>query len=86
MHFLTLLFVFLSIIIHEADHSHKKKFKLILKVAPVLFLTAVFGFFSSVSVNLTFTLLYLTIYINYKAFVVALGYCKTAYFDFSWMY
>ena len=33
-------------------------FKLILKVVPVLFLTAVFSFFSRVSDNLTFTLLY----------------------------
>ena len=36
-------------------------FKLILWVVPVLFLTAVFGFFSYVSVNFTFTLLYSTI-------------------------
>ena len=35
-----------------------KNFKLILKVVPVLFLTAVFSFFSWVSYNLTFTLLY----------------------------
>ena len=39
-------------------------FKLILKVVPVLSLTAVFSFSSWVSDNLTFTLLYSTIYIN----------------------
>ena len=37
-------------------------FKLLLKVVPVLFLTAVFSFFSCVSVNFTFSLLYSTIY------------------------
>ena len=38
-------------------------FKLVLRVpVPVLFLTAVFNFFSCVSDNLTFTLLYSTIY------------------------
>ena len=37
-------------------------FKLILRAVPVLFLTAVFSFFSWVSDNLTFTLLYSTIY------------------------
>ena len=37
-------------------------FKLILKVVPALILTAVFSFFSCASVNLTFTLLYSTIY------------------------
>ena len=39
-------------------------FKPILRVVPVLFFTAVFSFLSWVSDNLTFTLLYSTVYIN----------------------
>ena len=44
-------------------------FKFILRVVPVLFSTAAFNFFSRVFDNLTFTLLYLTIYISYKTFL-----------------
>ena len=58
-------------------------FKLILRVVPVLSLTAVFSFFSWVSDNLTFTLLYSTIYINYRTFAVPLENCKVVSFDFS---
>ena len=47
-------------------------FKYILKVVPVLFLTADFSLFSWVSDNLTFTLLYSTIHINCRTFVVSL--------------
>ena len=47
-------------------------FKLTLRVVPVLFLTAVFSFFSYVSDNLTFTLLYSSIYTNYRTFAVPL--------------
>ena len=41
-------------------------FELILSVVPVLFLTAVFSFSSCASLNFTSTLLYLTIYTNYR--------------------
>ena len=56
-----------------------------LRVVPVLFLTAVFSFFSRVSVNFTFTLLYSTIYIIHKTFVVPLENCKVVSFDCSRM-
>ena len=56
--------------------------KLILKV-PVLFLTAVFSFFSWVPDNLTFTLLYLTIYTNYRTFAVPFGNSSIVSFGFS---
>ena len=46
--------------------------KIILRVVPVLFLAAVFSFFSCVSDNLTFTLLYSTIDIIHRAFAVPL--------------
>ena len=58
-------------------------FKFILRVVPVLFLTAVFSFFSWVSDNLTFTLLYSTIYINYKTFVVPFANSSIVSFDCS---
>ena len=60
-------------------------FKLILRVVPILFLTAVFRFFNDVSVNFTFTLLYSTIYTNYKTFVVPLENCKVVSFHCSRM-
>ena len=58
-------------------------FKRIPKVVPVLFLTARFSFFSWVSDNLTFTLLYSTIYTNYRTFVVPLENSNIVSFDFS---
>ena len=58
-------------------------YKLILRVVPVLVLTTVFSFFSCVSDNLTFTLLYSTIYINYKTFAVPFANSSIVSFDFS---
>ena len=58
-------------------------FKLILRVVNVLLLTTVFSFFSCVSDNLIFTLLYWTIYINYKSFSVPLENCKVVSFGCS---
>ena len=58
-------------------------FKFILKVLPVLFLTAVFIFFSWVFDNLSFTLLYSAIYINYKTFFVPFQNSNIVSFDFS---
>ena len=81
MHFLALLFFLLSVKVNEVHHV-RQTFKLILRVAPVLFLAAVFSFFSCLSVNFTFTLLYLIIYTNYRTFVVLLENCNTAFFDF----
>ena len=47
-------------------------FKLILTVVPVLSLTAVFSYFSCLSDNLAFTLLYLTICFIHRTFAVPL--------------
>ena len=58
-------------------------FKLILRVAPVLFLTAVFNLFSFVSDNFTFALLYSTIYTNYRTFAVPLWNSNTVSLDCS---
>ena len=55
MHFVALFFV-LSKMIHEVNYLHQIIFKLILKVVPVLFLGAVFSFFSCEYVNFAFTL------------------------------
>ena len=85
MHFSALFFVLLSIIINVVNRFHHTFLKLILKVVPVLSLTAVFNFFSRISDNLTFTLLYSTTYINYKTFVVPFENCKMVSFDFSRM-
>ena len=59
--------------------------KLILRVVPVFFLTAVFSFFRFVSVNFTLTLLYSTIYTIYRSFVVPLENCSIVSFDCSRM-
>ena len=56
--------------------------KLILKVVPVLFLTVFFIFFSLVSDNLTYTLLYSTIYNNYRTFIVRFANSSIVSFDF----
>ena len=53
----------------------------ILNVVPVLFLTAVFSFFSCVSDNLTFTLLYSAIYTNYWTFTVPFANASIVSFD-----
>ena len=84
MHFVALFFV-LSKMIHEVNYLHQIIFKLILKVVPVLFLAAVFSFFSCESVNFafTFTSLYSTIYTNYRTFVFPLGNSRIVSFDFS---
>ena len=58
-------------------------FKLILRVALVLFLAAGSSFFSWVCDNLTFTLLYSTIYINCRTFAVPLENFKVVSFDVS---
>ena len=58
-------------------------FKRILRLVPALFLTAFFSFFGWVSDNLSFTLLYSTIYINYRTFVVPLENSSFASLDFS---
>ena len=58
-------------------------FGLILKVVPVLFLTAVFSFFSCVSDNFHFLYCIQPIICSYKTFVVALENCKTVSLDFS---
>ena len=81
MHFLALFFILLSVKVHEVDHV-RQTFKLILRVAPVLFLAADFSFFSCLFVNFTFTLLYSIIYTNYGTFVVLLENCNTVSFDF----
>ena len=60
-------------------------FKFILKVVLVLFLTAVLSFFSCVSDNFALTLLYSTIYTNYRTSVVPLENCKIVSFDCSRM-
>ena len=60
-------------------------FKFILRVVPVLSLTANFNFFSCVSDNLTFTLLYSTIYINCETFVVPFANSSIVSFDCSRM-
>ena len=79
---------FLVFCLVVSDHSCGKLFpliisKLILRVVPVLSLTADFNFFSCVSDNLTFTLLYSTIYTNYRTFVVPLENSSIVSFDFS---
>ena len=58
-------------------------FELILKVVSILFLTVVFSFFSCVFVNFTFTLLYSTIYTNYRTFIMPLENCRVVSFDCS---
>ena len=85
MHFLALFFFLLSIIIHETDHFRRAFLKLILRAAPVLFLTAVFSCFSCLFDTLTFTLLYSTIYTNYRTFVVPLENSSIVSFDCSRM-
>ena len=60
-------------------------FKLILKVVPVLSLTAIFIGFNCLSVNFTFTLLYSTIYTIYRTFVVLLENSSIVSFDCSRM-
>ena len=83
MNFLVLFF-FLVI----SNNSYGKSFplnifKLILRFGPVLFLTAVFNFFSCLSDNLTFTLLYSTNYTNYKDFAALFANSSIVSFDFS---
>ena len=72
MHFLPWFFLLLSKIIHEVDHFHQVFFKLILRVAPVLFLTVAFSFLSCVSDNFTFNLLYSTVYTICMTLIVLL--------------
>ena len=66
--FLSSIFVLLSVTIHEADHFHQAFFKLILKVVPVLFLTALSSFLNCVAVDFTLNLQYSAIYTNYRTF------------------
>ena len=58
-------------------------YKLIHRVVPVLFLTAVFSLFSCVSVNFAFTLLYSTICTNYKTLAVHFAKSSIASFGCS---
>ena len=58
-------------------------FKLILKVVLVLFLTAVFSFFSCASDNFSFALPYSTIYANNRTFPAPLYNSNTVSFDCS---
>ena len=82
MHFLVLLC--LVVIINSYGSSFPLNiFKLILRVVPVLFLTAVFSFFSCTSDILIFTLLYSTIYTDYRSFAVPFANSNTVSFDFS---
>ena len=79
---------FLVFCLVASDNSCGKLFpliilKLILRVVPVLSLTADFNFFSCVSDNLTFTLFYSTIYTNYKTFAVPFANSNIISFDFS---
>ena len=57
-------------------------FQFILRVVPVVYSTVFFSFFSCVSVNFMFTLLYSTIYTIYTTFVVPLKNCSIVSFDF----
>ena len=59
-----LSFVFCLVVNNNPCGKSFFTFTFILRVVPVLFLTAVYSFLSWVSDNLTFTLLYSTIYIN----------------------
>ena len=52
-------------------------------VVPVLFLTASFSFYIWVFDNLTFSLVYSAIYINYRTFVVLFENSNIVSFDFS---
>ena len=83
MHFLVLFFVSLSIIIHLVNHFHSTFLKLFLKLFLFYSWHHFFSFFSWVSDNLTFNLLYSTIYINYRTFTVPFANSSIVCFDFS---
>ena len=83
MYFFALFFVLLSKIIHEADHFYQIFSNSFSELFLFYFWQRFFSFFTCISVNFTFILLYSAIYIIHRNFVVPLQNSSIVFFYFS---